>query len=86
MPAHDYTEDLSDDTFTIKISPSTLYGYFEHDKFGEDVGGGLWFVINEGRKELYDYDGVYELPRRVAEALRAAGYHLDESFDPDPVH
>ena len=46
-------------------------GYFEHDDLGE--GGGLWFSGFEG-KELYDYDGVYDLPKEVDEAIKLLGF------------
>ena len=73
---HQYTQDLSTGKFEIKVSPTTNYGYFEHNEHGEDCGGGLWFV----GKELTDYDGVFELPKTVADALIQAGYHLEPEF------
>ena len=45
-------------------------GYFEHDVYGDELGGGLWF---EGKK-LVDYDGVYSLPDEVIEGLEKLGY------------
>jgi len=47
-------------------------GYFEHDDLGE--GGGLWFTD----WELVDYDGVYELPEEVEEAIKHLGFSLGE--------
>ena len=64
----------------VKIDTASLYGYFEHRDGTE--GGGLWFErLDSGALELLDYDGVFELPRPVVAALRAAGYVLDETFD-----
>lgn len=40
-------------------------GAFEHGRYGEDVGGGLWVK----QSELIDYDGVHNLPEEVVEAL-----------------
>jgi hypothetical protein len=74
--AHNYTQVLDSGKFTIRISPSTNYGYFEHTIMGEDCGGGLWFDGNE----LTDYDGVFELPKTVAQVLVQAGYHLEPEF------
>lgn len=74
---HDYTYDLSSENFDLKISPSTNYGYFEHNKMGDNCGGGLWFT----GLTLDDYDGVAILPKEVAKSLRKAGYFLDETFD-----
>lgn len=45
-------------------------GYFEHNTLGDGCGGGLWL---EGM-EVTDYDGVFELPKEVREALKAEGY------------
>lgn len=85
---HNYTLDLSTSKWTIQVSPSTNYGWFERNS-GPDggAGGGLWFAINdEGKTELVDYDGgYYNLPQQVAKALRDAGYYLDETFDPEPT-
>lgn len=72
---HDYTLTLRvpGSKWEAKVSPSTDYGYFDHDVQGE--GGGLWF---EG-KQLVDYDGRACLPREVAEALLRAGYELEHT-------
>ena len=67
---HQYLLDISTEAFTIQISQSTSYGWFEHNELGDDCGGGLWFEGNQ----LTDYDGVAVLPRRVAEALKKAGF------------
>jgi len=58
--------------FEIEIDGNK--GYFEHVHFGDEVGGGLWF---EG-KELVDYDGVYSLPKEVADKLKKLGYKLPD--------
>lgn len=70
---YNYTQDLSTENFEIMIDPANDYGYFEHHKEGEDCAGGLWFEHNE----LVDYDGVYELPEEVEDALHAAGYVIE---------
>lgn len=65
----------------IHIDPARLYGYWERRDGSE--GGGLWFeLLPDGKLELIDYDGDYELPQAVVELLRAEGYVLDgECFD-----
>jgi len=77
--AHQYTQVLDAGKFEIRVSPTTNYGYFEHNELGEDCGGGLWFDGNN----LTDYDGVFELPRTVADALVQAGYTVEPEFFPD---
>ena len=62
----------------VKVSTADQRGYWEYADGTE--GGELLF---QGR-ELIDYDGAFELPRKVVAALRAAGFELDEDFDPLP--
>ncbi len=62
-----YDLDISTKDFEIKVDTTTGYGYFEHNELGDECGGGLWFINNA----LTDYDGVYELPKQVEQALQA---------------
>ena len=79
MAEYNFSVVLKTLDYDIKIDPSELYGYFEHQLGGE---GGLWFQMTDNDElELIDYDGVYQLPTQVAYALRKAGYLVDESFD-----
>jgi hypothetical protein len=71
MSGYNFTQDLSTMNFEVKVDPVEHYGYFEHNRLGDEIGGGLWF---SPEKELVDYDGVYELPREVWVALQDAGY------------
>lgn len=49
--------------------------WFEHTKLGEDGGsGGLCFQDGS----LVDYDGVYELPIEIVEALEKLGFDCQE--------
>ena len=78
-PRHAYMVDLSTPLHTVKISPSTSYGYFETtDRHPGYYEGGLWF---EG-KTLSDYDGVYALPTDVCKALHRAHYIVEPEFWP----
>lgn len=85
---HDYTITLREGKWEVKVSPSTAYGYFEHDAHGE--GGGLWFenapsvqfALPAGHPlQLFDYDGWTHLPKGVATALRNAGFIVGPEFD-----
>jgi hypothetical protein len=51
------------------------HGYFEHNTLGDERAGGLWY---DDKKNLTDYDGVYELPKEVREALIADGFTSTE--------
>lgn len=65
---------------TVGIDTVELYGYWERRDGTE--GGGLWFrAMDDGRLELADFDGYFELPRKVVDALRGAGIVLDETFN-----
>ena len=74
----DGTMKITTDNFTVEIFDETpLRGYFEHEEYGDEYGGGLWF---EG-KNLVDYDGVFELPKEVIQALRDTGFYVDPEFE-----
>lgn len=61
----------------VEIDTKSNYGYWEHRDGSE--GGGLWFGADEGgATELIDYDGAFELPKRVVEALRDIGCIVEE--------
>lgn len=53
------------------------YAYFEHNKYGDENAGGLWFK----NKVLFDYDGVFELDTEVIQALENKGYNMDYAKD-----
>lgn len=71
---YDFTLILSHASRTgqVFIDPKANYGYWERKDGSE--GGGLWF---DG-KTLVDYDGAYELPAKVIEMLRTAGFKVDD--------
>jgi hypothetical protein len=64
--SYNFDLDILNDKYTIKIDTHAKYGYFEHNIFGEDRSGGLWF---DDQNMLTDYDGVTELPKPVLYAL-----------------
>ena len=59
--------------FTIAVDSVAQYGYFEHDTYGDEFGGGLWFD-DDGC--LDDYDGVCELPDEVVKGIKDLGYKI----------
>ena len=65
---------LTTQNFDITIWQYDNRGYFEHHKLGDNCAGELWF---EGG-ELTDYDGVFELPKEVIEAIENAGFVVDD--------
>jgi len=87
-----YFEKIETDGFIITLYDEKRAGgnsgSFEHKVLGEDFGGGLWINhsmtfeqslnLTEGdpTHELYDYDGVYDLPEEVAMALECRGIYL----------
>ena len=74
----DGTMKITTDNFTVEIFDETpLRGYFEHEEYGDEYGGGLWFK----GKNLVDYDGVFELPKEVIQALRDTGFYVGEEFE-----
>lgn len=65
------------DNFTVEIFNETpLRGYFEHNELGDNCAGELLF---DGLS-LIDYDGVFELPKEVIQALRDMGFYVDPEF------
>jgi len=68
--------------FEVGINLLGSYGYFEHNEYGEEIGGGLWF--EDGA--LVDYDGTFELPMEVLIELRDnRGVKIDKAFDKDEI-
>jgi hypothetical protein len=63
--------------FEVVINTAEQRGYFEHEHYGDGVGGGLWFED----KNLTDYDGVFELPSEVIAAIRELGYTVAKEFE-----
>lgn len=62
--------------YDVLVDTTQEYGYFEHHRYGDAQGGGLWF---EG-KTLVDADGTYSVPIEVAKFLREQGFVVDEDF------
>lgn len=72
------TMKITTDNFTVEIFDEIpLRGYFEHNELGDNCAGELLF---DGLT-LIDYDGVFELPKEVIQALRDTGFYVGEEFE-----
>jgi hypothetical protein len=81
--AYNFDKKLTVGDWDVQVDSQANYGFFEHQKTG--TGGGLWFedetsVIDETQVTLRDYDGVYELPRKVSAALIMMGFFVGVEF------
>lgn len=69
---------VTTDNFTVEIFDETpLRGYFEHNELGDNCAGELLFA----GLSLIDYDGVFELPKEVIQALRGMSFYVGEGFE-----
>ena len=68
---HKFTQETQVKNWKVFISPSTGYGYFENQV--TERQGGIWFKGNM----VVEYDGCFELPAGVVEALKS----LNKKFD-----
>ena len=75
---YNFTQRLTKGKWEVLLDPVAKYGCFEHEDTG--TGGGLWFEKDGDLLTLTDYDGVYEMPRAVGEALREMGCVVDSEF------
>ena len=59
-----------------KVEGVIRTGWFEHNDYGDEYGGMLWFN-DDGI--LYDYDGIGGyLPAEILDALEAEGFNVDD--------
>lgn len=66
--------------FEVGYHTDQKHGWFEHNELGDECGGGLWF---DDSGALIDYDGVYELPSEVVQALATAGFDVTYCTETD---
>lgn len=71
MKKHKFTQEAQVKNWKVYVSPSTNYGYFENQV--TERQGGIWFNGNM----VVEYDGCYELPKSVVQALET----LNKKFD-----
>ena len=63
---------------TIRVDKNgEVDGWFEHDIYGDEVGGSLTFERTENGIELTDFDGVMILPIEVGQVIAKLGYIID---------
>lgn len=88
--SYNFNKKIQVGKFEIQVDEAARYGYFEHEDYGDEAGGGLWFsfdhdedgeLTSDTRLHLEDYDGMSCLPKQVTEGLRALGYVVDELFE-----
>lgn len=60
--------------FEVGIHKTGDHGYFEHEEYGEEIGGQLWFE----NYRLVDFDGVIVLPEEVADIIQSLGLEADK--------
>ena len=71
-----YPIQIEGKNFEVGINPQQSYGFFEHNRYGDERGGGLWFE----KKELVDHDGTYSLPFEVCMLLNCLGFTVNADF------
>ncbi len=85
--SYNFDTKLNKGKYEVQIDTAANYGYFEHEEYGDERGGGLWFDTHPTSTpqkkvlNLIDYDGMSYLPKHVIEALREAGHNVDEEFE-----
>lgn len=68
MSTYNFDKTVQIGDYETNLCTAEAYGCFEDVEHGGE--GGLWFDRNEdGTLSLCDYDGYYELPKQVIEAL-----------------
>jgi hypothetical protein len=78
MSEYNFDVVLNTNSYTIDISSTENYGYFEHKELGEDSAGGLWF---NNEVQLLEYDGVAVLPAEVKAILIKLGHIKESEYD-----
>lgn len=59
-------------------------GWFEHNEYGDEYGGGLWFKWVGNVAVLVDYDGISGyLPKEIIDELTKEGFNMSYGVDPD---
>ena len=75
MSERKYDKKIVSKNYTVEVSTKDQYGYFEHNQYGDEASGGLWFENNE----LSDFDGTFVLPEEVGESIEKMGFIIDKS-------
>ncbi len=76
-----YDIKLTTHYYEVAVNTQAQYGYFEHLRYGDERGGKLWFSADlAGDLYLVDYDGMFDLPAEVVNALRGAGIQVNDNL------
>lgn len=81
--SYNFDINLSRNDWEVRVDTNRNYGYFEF--VGDDerhyVEGGLWFErTSSGQLTLQDFDGVFSLPKIVADLLRESKIEVGTDF------
>jgi hypothetical protein len=71
MTKYNFDKVLQNGKWEISIDTQAQYGCTQDDNGDFDIG--LWFENNS----LTDYDGCYELPKKVIEGIELMGFNAD---------
>ena len=72
------------DPWSVFVDSDGVPMCFEHHEHGDEYGGGLWFGLDgHNDNALRDYDGVYNLPKKVIVMCEALGFNMDYAKDDD---
>ena len=77
--AYTFDKKIKSGKWDIEIDTRAQYGYTQDDNGDFDIG--LWFQDNA----LIDYDGCYELPKKVIEGIEAMGFNADYAKDSEEL-
>jgi len=78
--SYNFNKQIQVGKFDIQVDALKLYGFFEHEVYGDECGGGLWFEHDGELLTLADYDGVFELPKEVWQGLEQLGFLVAPIF------
>ena len=77
------TENFYGEIYEDSVS-GELKGWFEHNEYGDEYGGGLWFLWVGKTPTLVDYDGISGyLPKEIIDELTKEGFDMSYGEDPD---
>jgi hypothetical protein len=76
--------------YTLWLDKTNGIGYFEHNIFGDERGGGVWLEHYDAetgepsdKLHLMDFDGMYFLPEEVINLLLDQDVVIPMDFYPD---
>jgi hypothetical protein len=79
MATYNFDKTVTIGRYEVNLCTDKAYGCFEDVEHGGE--GGLWFEHTANGLALCDYDGYFELPKQVVDALK--GFGCDTSYVED---